>query len=412
MNSGKPKKTTEEEAQDFIRDVFPAEMEEITARRDILGAPSPPNLDGPKAPSSNYDLVGLALSGGGIRSATLNLGILQGMTLIGSGSNSNHPTMLRFFDYLSTVSGGGYIGSWLSAWILRSAGDPKTSFLSVEENLKRLAAQNGNHDRKAEAVTKPEAPQIDQLRKFSNYLTPKLGLFSVDTWTLIATYGRNFLLNQIILFAALTALLLVPQGLVRLLQLDDYSGGVLAFLGALACIIGLTILWSTALGTNALAYIAKQTAVLPAGQKKSAAFTPWKLHCRICSPLLLAAILLASVFAIVAAAADPQRASALTGFKADIAGLFPVPSAKAGDSLLLVWALAFALFNLTGYVVSALWIRWRATPITPRRDALQRWVVLRSMGIAFVTGAFGEPCSILSFAWGLNGTGRTILGTS
>ncbi|HUX09104.1 MAG TPA: patatin-like phospholipase family protein, partial [Terriglobia bacterium] len=52
--------------------------------------------------------IGLALSGGGIRSATFNLGVLQAMARVG---------FFPCVDYLSTVSGGGYIGSWLVAWI-------------------------------------------------------------------------------------------------------------------------------------------------------------------------------------------------------------------------------------------------------------------------------------------------------
>src|SRR5262245_32765104 len=55
----------------------------------------------------------LCISGGGIRSATFGLGILQGLARCG---------LLDKFHYLSTVSGGGYIGSWLSAWINR---DPR-----------------------------------------------------------------------------------------------------------------------------------------------------------------------------------------------------------------------------------------------------------------------------------------------
>ena len=50
----------------------------------------------------------LCFSGGGIRSATFGLGVLQGLA---------RTNLLERFDYLSTVSGGGYIGSWLSAWI-------------------------------------------------------------------------------------------------------------------------------------------------------------------------------------------------------------------------------------------------------------------------------------------------------
>src|SRR5439155_7332829 len=50
----------------------------------------------------------LCISDGRIRSATFALGVLQGLARCG---------LLGKFHYLSTVSGGGYIGSWLSAWI-------------------------------------------------------------------------------------------------------------------------------------------------------------------------------------------------------------------------------------------------------------------------------------------------------
>src|SRR6266404_8737737 len=52
----------------------------------------------------------LCLSGGGIRSATFGLGVLQGLADTG---------LLPKLQYLSTVSGGGYIGSWLSTWTAR-----------------------------------------------------------------------------------------------------------------------------------------------------------------------------------------------------------------------------------------------------------------------------------------------------
>jgi len=55
-----------------------------------------------KAGEAVADGVGLALSGGGVRSATFCLGVLRGLAKAGT---------LRHFDYLSTVSGGGYIGS-------------------------------------------------------------------------------------------------------------------------------------------------------------------------------------------------------------------------------------------------------------------------------------------------------------
>ena len=66
-------------------------------------------LHADKTPES---LVGLAFSGGGIRSATFGLGVLEALKAKG---------LLKKIDYLSTVSGGGYIGAWLSANCKRAA---------------------------------------------------------------------------------------------------------------------------------------------------------------------------------------------------------------------------------------------------------------------------------------------------
>src|SRR5689334_3874284 len=65
----------------------------------------------------------LCLSGGGIRSAAFALGVIQALATW-SRSTPGRPdaandSFLARFHYLSTVSGGGYIGSWLSAWIAR-----------------------------------------------------------------------------------------------------------------------------------------------------------------------------------------------------------------------------------------------------------------------------------------------------
>lgn len=55
-------------------------------------------------PRDSSDVWGLALSGGGIRSATFSLGLLRGLASQG---------LLSRFDLLSTVSGGSYVGSML-----------------------------------------------------------------------------------------------------------------------------------------------------------------------------------------------------------------------------------------------------------------------------------------------------------
>src|SRR4051812_660308 len=52
---------------------------------------------------TNGPVIGLSLSGGGIRSATFSLGVLRELSALG---------ILTRFDYLSTVSGGSYVGSF------------------------------------------------------------------------------------------------------------------------------------------------------------------------------------------------------------------------------------------------------------------------------------------------------------
>ena len=130
----------------------------------------------------------LCISGGGIRSATFGLGILQGLVRCG---------LLEKFHYLSTVSGGGYIGSWLSAWIKN---DPN-GISGVVGELKSRPASTLN----------PEPQPVRHLREFSNYLAPRTGLMSVDFWTLITTFVRNMFLNWLVLISWLAAAMMIPR---------------------------------------------------------------------------------------------------------------------------------------------------------------------------------------------------------
>ncbi len=77
-----------------LDEVLAAEKRYLAQRRQNAGLPARDHQ------------IGLALSGGGMRSATINLGVLQALARRG---------VLPRFDYLSTVSGGGYIGSALSS---------------------------------------------------------------------------------------------------------------------------------------------------------------------------------------------------------------------------------------------------------------------------------------------------------
>lgn len=132
------------------------------------------------------ELVGLALSGGGIRSATFCLGVIQALA---------RAKRLTAVDYLSTVSGGGYIGGWLSAWIYRKGLDRVQNTLS----------------RPAKPGVFVEAPEIAWLRRYSNYLAPRLGLLSADSMTLVATWTRNVLLNLVVVVSLIALLVLLPR---------------------------------------------------------------------------------------------------------------------------------------------------------------------------------------------------------
>lgn len=131
--------------------------------------------------------VGLALSGGGIRSATFCLGVLQAFAKCGEFTH---------IDYISSVSGGGYIASWLSAWISRKG---------IDEVSRSL---NPTTVRTDDLI---EAPEITWLRQYSNYLAPKLGMLSADSMTLVATWFRNVALNVVILVSFLACLFLLPR---------------------------------------------------------------------------------------------------------------------------------------------------------------------------------------------------------
>ncbi len=140
-------------------------------------------------------LSALCFSGGGIRSATFCLGVLQGLA---------DADVLPKFHYLSTVSGGGFLGGWLAAWTYWSK-------RGLPEVVEQLTTPQGSK-------LEPEADPVFYLRNFSNYLTPLTGLFSGDSWTLGAIYMRNLLLNWIVLLPLLIALLAVPRLILVLLH--------------------------------------------------------------------------------------------------------------------------------------------------------------------------------------------------
>jgi Patatin-like phospholipase len=97
---------------------------------------------------SVYDTVGLSLSGGGIRSAGISLGVLQALNKYGG---------LPGIDYLSTVSGGGYIGSSLTSTMTATSG----KFIFLDEM---------RYPTTHTPCEPPESSAVAHLRNYSNYL--------------------------------------------------------------------------------------------------------------------------------------------------------------------------------------------------------------------------------------------------
>lgn len=155
-----------------IQEVCEEELKYICQRRRKEGGETEPSTE-----EIRKHTIGLALSGGGIRSATTNLGILQGLSKMG---------VLPMVDYLSTVSGGGYIGSCLCSLLslsragigpncqstgARSRND--SAFTTEWHNFPFCADQNQGC---AQALA-----QIKHLRTHGNFLIARLGMFTRET---------------------------------------------------------------------------------------------------------------------------------------------------------------------------------------------------------------------------------------
>ena len=134
----------------------------------------------------------LAVSGGGIRSAAFGLGIIQCFAdhrVVSKLDQNQTEPLLQQFDYLSTVSGGGYVGSWLSAWLyharrLAGAGQATTVLAGLNQRV------DDHH----------EVEPINNLRRNTHYLAPSFSALSPDVWTDIAAVARNLLLNWLLFF--------------------------------------------------------------------------------------------------------------------------------------------------------------------------------------------------------------------
>jgi len=180
----------------------------------------------PPIRAEETSLFGLALSGGGIRSATFNLGILQGLADL---------DLMRRLDYLSGVSGGSHIAGWLAAWIKRE----RDGIRRVQRWLSPLRSPTPDTD---------DTHPIQFLRRFSNYLAPRKGFLKADMWSIFAVWLRNTLLNQIVFMLLLASVLCVPRLIFDLFHNESWFTKNEEWVGALAIVF--TLLLAAWIGIN------------------------------------------------------------------------------------------------------------------------------------------------------------------
>jgi hypothetical protein len=159
----------------------------------------------------------LCLSGGGIRSAAFALGAIECLASYAAPEPDRSPggvypeprpddaapvPLLQQFDYLSTVSGGGYLGSWLSAWLLRIRQAEPAGTGKADRVIAALAAPPNAGD-----AIEP----VSNLRRDTHYLAPKFSALSPDLWSGIAAVVRNLLLNWLVVLPPLVLLVLFTK---------------------------------------------------------------------------------------------------------------------------------------------------------------------------------------------------------
>ena len=269
------------------------------------------------------DCSAVCLSGGGIRSASFSLGVLQGLARFSMGKLAgvqsappagksdpqpvaDRKSLMHSLDYLSTVSGGGYIGSWLMGWATR------VGYANVVQQLSSPAPTSGD----------PEPQPIRHLREYTSYLAPHYGL-TVDSLTLVSIVLRNIFLNWLILVPAMVALFCLPYMLAEFsywLPQSLRGHEILYFVltMGLAC-VGIGIAAVVAAYNMAFPTMAREAASedplaqAKAGQKVKKPAEPWSVKLFVV-PLLIAAWLVGEMWLLNQALATPAGGPAGSRF--------------------------------------------------------------------------------------------------
>lgn len=197
------------------RDLVEAEMVYLEARREnnqLTRIKQLPKEDENKKGKSPNDVVGLCISGGGVRSATLGLGMMQAFI---------KKDLLKHVDYLSTVSGGGYIGSCLTSllsaepdWRERKKPKPNHRFDAAwfgtqKDNAPFFTEKDDSEYKPLDEAELSVKQQLRHIRRHGEYLTPRKNFFGWDVNRLVGGLTGGMLSNM---FTFLLILCVIVSG--------------------------------------------------------------------------------------------------------------------------------------------------------------------------------------------------------
>jgi hypothetical protein len=181
------------------------ELADVLARRA--------KLETTQSKESNIDAVGLGLSGGGIRSASFSLGVVQVLA---------DRELLKEVDYLSTVSGGGYTGSFLTR---RLGGNPNDTTQQEGAEIEEVAGPHG-----------PDPYAVRYLRLRAEFLSPAN---MKETWAMVTATYAGMLLNWTGPLFIIVAMALFAISINRFLTAAVWGGTIAVLVAMIIIALGL-----------------------------------------------------------------------------------------------------------------------------------------------------------------------------
>lgn len=181
---------------DTLLKALETELQELNEALLVLDAQDADPANCKETKPVQYSAI--ALSGGGIRSATFALGVLQAFA---------NRELLKFFDCISTVSGGGYIGSSLQWWWNGPHGADNDYGVGPDDFP--YGADDPDPKKRGAAGARDKTVQLahlNYLRRNGNYLIPGSG---ITLWSGIAILLRALFLNLFVWIPASALCLLV-----------------------------------------------------------------------------------------------------------------------------------------------------------------------------------------------------------